>query len=143
MREWFVIACLSMGLVGCGGGADDGRVKVYPAQGKVTVSGRPADGAKVTFYSVNPDADGKKVPPPTGTADSNGVFQLGTYKSADGAPPGDYKVTVVWLEPPPANAQGIFDLKDRLQGRYSSREKTPLKAQIPDGGGEIPPFELK
>jgi hypothetical protein len=143
MRASFGVVCLSIGLVGCGGGADDGRVKVFPTQGKVSVSGRPAEGAKVTFYSANTHADGKKVPPPTGTADATGVFQLGTYKSADGAPPGEYKVTVVWLEPPPANAQGIFDLKDRLQGRYSSPEKTTLKAQIPDGGGEIPPFELK
>jgi hypothetical protein len=142
MRAWFIFVGLSVGLLGCGG-PDDGRVKVYPSQGKVLVKGRPAEGAKVTFYRAGADVDGKKVPPPTGTADANGVFHLETYKSADGAPPGDYKVTVVWLESPPPNAQGIFDLKDRLQGRYSSAEKTPLKAQIPDGGGEILPFELK
>jgi hypothetical protein len=141
MRASLVLACLNIFLLGCG--ADDGGPKTYPTQGKVLVNGQPAEGAKVTFYSSSPEVDGKKVPPPSGTADASGVFHLETYKPEDGAPAGDYKVTVVWLEAPKPNAQGIFDLKDRLQGRYSSAEKSTLNAQIPQGGGEIPPFELK
>ena len=143
MRTSFLVCGLVVCLIGVGCGADDGRIKVYPAQGKVLVKGQPALGARVVFYPTTSDVDGKKLPTPAGDTDASGKYVLTSYKPEDGAPAGDYKVTVVWLEPPPANAQGIFDQKDRLQGRYSDPQTSPLKATVPEGGGEILPFELQ
>jgi hypothetical protein len=146
MRTALLVMVLSLPLLlvpGCGKKRGD-RVTVYPVTGKVLVKGQPADGATVTFFAqAPPPTEGKAPPPPTGAVDSTGQFHLGTYEPDDGAPAGDYKVTISWPEAPPPNAKGIFDLKDRLQGRYSSPEKSTLKAQVPEGGGEIPPFELK
>ena len=82
------------------------------------------------------------MPTPAGETDASGQYRLGSYKLDDGAPVGDYKVTVIWLEPPPATAQGIFDQKDRLAGRYSNAENSKLTARVDKGGGEIPAFEL-
>lgn len=145
MRNLLVYSATLVSLCGVGCGADDGRPKVFPVHGKVLVNGQPADGAKVTFFPVSVEAKSgtAKLPPPSGTVDVSGMFHLETFKPEDGAPAGDYRVTVVWLEAPPANAQGIFNQKDRLQGRFANPEKSTLKAQVPDGGGEIPPFELK
>lgn len=145
MRNFLACSALLVGLCCVGCGKDDGRPKTYRVQGKVSVKGQAADGAKVTFFPTSAEASNgaTKVPPPSGTVDAGGVFHLETFKPGDGAPAGDYKVTVVWLEPPPANAQGIFNQKDRLQGRYTDPKTSPLQAKVENGGGEIPPFDLK
>jgi hypothetical protein len=135
------LSCLMFGCFGCG--ADDGRVEVYAVYGKVLVNGRPAEGARIVFYPTAEAAPGQEVPTPSATTDANGEYQLDSYEVEDGAPAGDFKVTVVWPEPPPPNATGIFDLEDQLGGRYSNPDTTPLTATVEEGGGEIPPFELK
>ncbi len=135
------LSCLLFGCFGCG--PDDGRVEVFPVHGQVLVNGRPAEGARIVFYPTAEPVPGQKVPTPSATTDANGEYQLDSYEAEDGAPAGDFKVTVVWPEPPPPNASGIFDLKDQLSGRYSNSDTTPLSATVEDGGGEIAPFELK
>src|SRR5437879_271898 len=84
----FAVCCLMIG--GCSRNAGDAT----PVVGQLTVDGKPASAAVVTFHPVsatNPDA-----PRPTGRVDSEGRFQLTSSAAGDGAPPGDYKVTVTW-----------------------------------------------
>jgi hypothetical protein len=126
---------------GCG--PDEGRVRVYPVSGTVLVNDQPAEGARVVFYSTTPADSGQKLPTPSGMTDSSGEFRLDSYEVEDGAPAGDYQVTVVWPEPPPPNATGIYDQKDRLRGRYADRKTSKITARVESGGGEIPPFDLK
>ena len=83
------------------------------------------------------------MPGPVGTTDASGQFQLRSYEDGDGAPAGEFKVTIVWPAPPPPDATGVFDLKDRLGGRYANPQTSKLTAQVAEGGGEIPPFELQ
>src|SRR5687767_9315615 len=104
--------------VGCD--SDEDRVKVFPVTGKILVRGQPAEGAEVAFYPTSPELQGPKMPGPVGTTDANGQFRLRSYAPDDGAPAGDYMVTVVWPAPPPPNATGVFELKDRLAGRYAN-----------------------
>ena len=141
-RRCDIAACLVC-LISLGCGADSGRIKVYPVQGKVLVKGQPAQGARVVFYPTASEVDGKKLPTPAGETDESGEFRLESYTSKDGAPVGDYKVGITWLAPPPPNATGIFDQKDRLAGRYSKPDSSKLTAHVEKGGGEIPPFDLK
>jgi hypothetical protein len=67
---------------------------------------------------------------------------LSSYEPDDGAPAGEFKVTVVWQEPPPPNAVGVFAQKDRLRGRYTNPQTSTLTARVEQGGGELPPFQL-
>ena len=127
--------------LGCG--ASDGKIKVYPVSGKVLVKGQPAAGARVVFYPTVDEIDGKKLPTPGGEADESGEYRLESYTSKDGAPAGDYKVGITWLAPPPPNATGIFDQKDRLAGRFSNPQSSKRTAHIEKGGAEVPPFELQ
>jgi len=143
MRATIAILCLTWLVAAIGCGPDDGRVRVYPVRGKVSVKGQPAAGARVVFYPTAPDAVEKKLPSPAGETNEAGEYVLMSYKLADGAAEGDYKVAITWLEPPPANAAGIFDQKDRLGGRYSNPDKSNLTAHVDRGGGEIPAFELQ
>lgn len=92
--------------LGCGG------VKTYPVQGTVTwLDGSPAKelaGGMVQFDLVT--GDPKKAVSPRGTIREDGGYRLATFKEADGAPAGKYRVVVVpviWTEgmlgdkPPP------------------------------------------
>jgi hypothetical protein len=136
-----LIALLTCAALGCG--ADDDRVDVYPVSGKVLVEGQPAEGADVVFYPTIPTVDGMKLPGPAGTTDAGGVYRLRSYEPDDGAPAGEFKVTVVWPAAPPPNATGVFQFKDRLGGRYANPDKSGLKITVPEGGGELAAIELK
>jgi hypothetical protein len=129
-------------LSGCAS-EDDGRMQVYPVSGTVKVGGQPVEGAEVVFYGATPGLRGKGTIPPEGETDANGVFRLTSYEPNDGAPAGQFKVTVRWPEPIPADAdQEMYQPKDRLKGKYSDPETSGLTVEVPEGGGELPPFEL-
>jgi hypothetical protein len=129
-------------VVGCSKD-NDGRMQVYPVSGKVTVKGQPVEGARVVFYGATADLTGPGTIVPVGVTDANGAFQLRSYEPEDGSPAGEFKVTVIWPERIPPNVdQEMYKPKDRLRGRYSDPQKSGLTATVPEGGGELPPFEL-
>jgi hypothetical protein len=113
------------------------RKPVHPVSGKVYFEGCPTPNAYVTFHLI----DGKRF---TRAADalleSDGSFTLSTYTAFDGAPVGDYAVTVTWSSP-------LFDEQGRrgpnlLPERYSKPETTDLRAKVVSGRNEFI-FELK
>lgn len=118
-------------------------MKVYPTSGVVKVGGQPVEGAKVILFGATPEVTGPGTVPPQGETDENGAFQLTSYEPNDGAPAGTFKVTIFWPEPTPDNAGEMFRPKDRLKGKYSDPESSGLTAEVPEGGGELPSFELK
>ena len=114
------------------------EVAVYPTSGTVRFKGEPAYGAYLTFH---PDGDvgitkGNK---PFGRAAKDGTFQVTTYDTNDGAPAGEYRVTVVWPEDPEARGPS----PDRLKGKYADPQSTPLRATVEAGKTELPPLELR
>jgi hypothetical protein len=123
---------LGMLTLGCGSG--DGRKPVYPAKGKVVgADGKPLAGAIVTLHPTEALTDHRHKP--AGMADEEGNFTLGTYTETDGAPAGDYVVTVEWrrvrkspMEPVPP---------DRLGGKFSNPKSSQLKQTIVKGENRI------
>jgi hypothetical protein len=139
---WALVLATLLGNIGCSN-VDDNRLQVYHVSGKVTVKGQPAEGARVALYGATPDLTGPGTVVPVGTTDANGVFALRSYEPEDGAPAGEFKVTVIWPEPIPPNVdQEMYQRKDRLGGRYGNAQKSGLIVTVPEGGGELPPFEL-
>jgi hypothetical protein len=131
-------------LAWAGCGQDDGRVAVYPVSGKILVRGQPAVGAQVVFYPASTEIQGPGMPIPAAETDADGEFQLRSFEPEDGAPAGKFDVTVIWREPIPPNVdQEMYQPKDRLAGRYSDPKTSGLTATVEEGGGELPPFELK
>jgi hypothetical protein len=145
MRRAFSLFGLLVSILTLGCSEKSDRVDVYPVHGKVQVNGQPAGGARVVFYPKAADVDGIPMPAPSANTNAEGVYRLESYEMEDGAPAGDYSVTVVWLEPPPPNADdlGVYDQKDRLKNRYGDPARSGLTATVKEGGGEIPPFDLK
>jgi hypothetical protein len=142
--SWAVIrgsgVCAAVLLVagsGCGGSG-----KPVKTEGLVTLDGKPVDGATVTFH---PAAEqGRSA---TGLTGVDGVFQLQTFAEADGALPGEYKVTVIKTEAAeaPGSASGpqqmmktMFNRKKKrtslLPKEYADISRTPLRVQVPHKG---------
>jgi hypothetical protein len=113
-----------------------GRKTVYPVTGKVLFDGKPAQGAVVHFHPK--DKSGKLIVP-VGQVGADGSFRLTSYKQDDGAPAGDYTVTVFWGVP----SKGGDDF-DRIlvPARYISPETSGLTATVADRATELPPFQL-
>jgi hypothetical protein len=65
----------------------------FPVSGRVTVGGQTVAGATVTLYTYNPVLE-RYSATADGRTDEAGRFQITTYSSFDGAPAGDYAVTV-------------------------------------------------
>lgn len=132
--------------MGCG--ADDyGRLEPHPVSGQVVINGEPAEGCTVVL--VPSDEELKNEVLPGGTTDAEGRFEITTHETGDGAPAGNYGVTIRWeatkwrgmeeeLRIDPVQPVG----PDRLQGRYSSPEKSGLTAVIKKGENRLEPFRL-
>jgi hypothetical protein len=142
-RSILPFSVLLAAALGCG--SDDGRLKVFPVTGTVTVKGKPADGAKVFLNPVDESRRGPGMPLPTGVAGSDGRFQLSSYAPNDGAPAGDYQVGIVWPEPEKPTTPTSPEaqpVRDRLNSRYAVPETSGLTATVEAGPTELKPFEL-
>src|SRR5262249_17030259 len=151
-RLGLLLPALLLAAAGCGG-----LGKPVKVEGVVTLDGHPLSGATVTFAP----AEGGR--PASGRTDTDGSFRLTTFRSDDGALPGEYKVIVVSGEEPEEKFVGrdpqTFTNEERLQQRkgmspdgrkeaaakkakksatvpaiYTDVKRTPLKEVVPPPG---------
>jgi hypothetical protein len=111
-----------------------------PAEGQVIVQGKPAEGVQVFLHPHDGTQGGK----PRGLTDGQGRFHLRTYHDGDGAPPGEYTVTLYW--PGPYNPKMAVEDQmppDRLGERFMDRKKSALRATVGSGPTVLPPFDVK
>jgi hypothetical protein len=128
-------------LAGCGGES------LTPVTGSVMVKGKPAVGASVMFFPEG-STDIKAIPG-SGVVDENGAFSISSG-TTPGLKPGKYIVTVVWPDPAkkPTDLQRMAganpnDAPDVLGGRYATKEKSTLRAEVKSGATKLEPFDLK
>jgi predicted phosphodiesterase len=116
-----------------------GRKPTQPVTGRVLFEGTPAVGAEVVFHFI--PAEGKR-PIRAGDAlvEGDGSFTLSTYAAFDGAPTGDYIVTVVPYQPPSGLPTKTDPIK--LPETYGKPATSPLRAAVKVGKNEFT-FELK
>ena len=131
---------LSLALL-CSLSCSSGKRKLYPVRGKVLCDGQPAEGAIVALHALDASQPMKELP--TSRVKADGTFSIGTYDPEDGAPPGDYKVIILWL-PPDAEAQMIKTGKypNKLPERYGDPKTSSLKIQVNEGTNEVHVFDL-
>lgn len=130
--SFVMFACLC---TGCG---ENWQAKTYPASGTVIVNGTPAGGAVVKLYPVSGKVDDRNSRP-WAITDSNGAFQLKTYQAGDGAPLGEYDITVTW--PVDLNDMQLA-MVDQLDKQFSTPQKSQWKATIAEGDNVIAPIEI-
>ncbi len=110
---------------------------LYPVKGKVLVDGAPAPEAVVVLHPE--DQPPMEAVRPQGTVQADGSFQLGTYSPKDGAPPGRYQVSVLWIQ---RSDKGDDIEQVFLPYRYMSPATSGLTAEVRPGTNELPVFEL-
>lgn len=122
-------------IAGCG---NDWQAPTHPASGKVTVNGTPANGAVITLHAVNQKVDIRNSRP-YGIADARGTFNLRTYEAGDGAPVGEYDVTVTW---PLDVTKMELAMVDQLDGKFARPAQSQWKVNITDGENIIPNIDI-
>jgi serine/threonine-protein phosphatase CPPED1 len=110
------------------------RKATHPVRGSAYFEGAPMAGAFITLTSE------KDLPPakPTrafGVVEADGSFKLSTYQAFDGAPVGEYLISLTWR---PAGKTG----SSMLPARYDTPAKSGLRATITAGTNDIV-LELK
>jgi hypothetical protein len=139
---------LSLVLCAAGCGQADPSLKpVYPVQGSLFVKGKPAKGAAVMFHPLPLEAGRPTALTSRGTVSDDGAFRLTTYNTDDGAPEGEYAVTVYW---PGKRSRGAsedadaLDLPpDQLGLRYVDPSASAIKIQIKAPETRLEPFQLR
>jgi hypothetical protein len=124
-------------------GRTDDRKPVYPVHGHVfDGNDRPAVGALVVFH---PAEAGESSPvKPLAYVDEQGEFALTTYEKGDGAPEGDYVVTIEWREKSANPFAAEKEGEDRLHGRYSSPKTSKLRARVEKQADNVlAPFRVR
>jgi hypothetical protein len=128
------VVAVMLGIAGCS--RESPRVPTYPVEGQVLLNGKPPVGAQVVLHARN--NPGGAVLRPTGQVDTTGKFTLTTYTANDGAPVGDYDVTVEWWV-----AQKDRPAANQLPPRYRQPQRSGLQAKISaDGPNSLPTFKL-
>ncbi|MGV3485973.1 MAG: hypothetical protein ACO1RT_16275 [Planctomycetaceae bacterium] len=127
---------MTIGLVCQGCGGDDWRSATYPAQGQVLINGAAPAGAVVELHAAGEKPDSRNSRP-WAVVQDDGSYRLTTYTTGDGAPPGQYAVTVRW--PPDVNQPS---LADRLGGAYAVVERSEWNVTISEGENVLPAIEI-
>lgn len=125
-------------VVGCGKGGDG--PPVYPVTGKVLVDGKPAAKAEITFYPLA--AAPKASPQPIATVEADGTFRPSTQLANDGAPAGEYAISIVWRKVTVVQGEEISG-DDLLKGRFSDPKRSGLRVTVKEGDNTLNPFELR
>lgn len=124
------LLCFVLLLLGCS--QDDGRIPVAKTTGKLVWPGNSTMGLMVVLHPV--DTAAPKLPvQPTGVIQSDGTFAITCYNTSDGAPAGEYVVTV-------RGAPRAEDAaKPKLPpSKYLKPTTSPLKVTIEkDGRNEL------
>ncbi len=118
-------------LMGCGGPT------ICPVAGSLTVSGQPAANAMIAFHPL--DRAGSQTVLSVARTSPDGTYRLTTYEAGDGAPAGEYAVTVVW----PDDSRQRDECEDvvthdRFQGRYADPATSPWRVTVGRGTNEVP-----
>ena len=134
-----IVAIAMLAFCGCGDSGSQ-RVPVFKTAGKITFNNRPVDGA---FLVLHPKAAAAAdVPRPTAHVQPDGSFEPTTFDSADGAPAGEYVVTVEWRKL--INDRGEWvPGPNLLPAKYSNPATSGVTVMVAEGKNELPAITLR
>jgi hypothetical protein len=126
--RWIALFALVVSLPACG----PSHKSVYHVHGKVTdADGKPAAGALLVFTRISTEGDKEPVTA-AGKADDSGEYTLTTYENGDGAPEGEYVVTITWPGEKKTPGPGVGP--DRLNGQFASERTSQIRRKVEKSG---------
>lgn len=102
------------------------HVPTFVVEGKAYYKGAVMAGADFTFH---PKKGGVEAIRPKGKVGHDGTLKLGTYGNDDGAPAGDYVVTIQWRQMVMKGGE-LEAGPDLVPAAYNSPQTTPLTARV-------------
>ena len=139
LRYLCVVAnCFVATLSGC---SSSNEPRCYPVQGQVLLNDQPVAEAMIVFHPQTPLDE--NIPNPIAQSDADGNFYLTTLKPGDGAPAGDYVITVVLREARQIGDELTRDGPNVLPPRYAKPGTSDLKYTVVEGENSVPPLKLK
>lgn len=130
-----LIAILVAMLSGCRG---ERRESVYPVRGMVLFDDRPLAEAQVVFHPV---ASAQRSL--LANTNTRGEFSLTTYEPNDGAPAGEYRVTVEYRELVQEGDEMTRTGANLLPTHYASQADSGLRCTVNAEKNHLEPFRLK
>jgi 5-hydroxyisourate hydrolase-like protein (transthyretin family) len=130
VRGFWPLAVATAALAGCGSD-DPSRKETVHVAGQVFIDGQPAP---APINVMCHDVKGLDKEHPTvsqAMTDNQGRFEISTYESGDGIPPGEYVLTFEWGAISLVSMQ--YGGPDKLEGRYSDPQKSPFRFQVESG----------
>jgi len=121
--------------LGCG----KGDVRIKPTQtvtGRILFDGKSRVGANVYLVQLNEPID--PWARPQAEVGPDGSFAIGTYQPKDGAPAGEYALTVSWWPPEsktpdgPVEAEKAGKLSNPM-AKVSGGNRLPMRYSTPEG----------
>lgn len=112
-----------------------------PVKGQVSYKGKPAAEAIVVFHRIGGDIEGNQKPMAIAKAD--GTFDLTTFRQNDGAPPGEYAITVELRALTTGGEEAVRNGPNTLPAKYAKPESSGLRYTVAEGDNQVPPIDLK
>lgn len=117
-------------LSGCGEGIkkEADQKPTFKVTGSVAIDGNIPDPPVLLVCHAKNASGGALEKSPSCTSKPDGTFEFITYRDGDGAPAGDYAVTVEWKEYDVIKRE--YKAADKLKGRYSDPKKTEIELKV-------------
>jgi hypothetical protein len=129
---------LTLAAIGCGGKVEAERVPVYPVEGAITFRGQPMPGA---FIVLHPKTPNDKAPAPRAEVTKEGVLRVTTYNAGDGAPEGEYVLTIQWNKLV-KNGSDVVAGPNVVPPKYAKPETSGIVVQVAAGPNTLQPIKL-
>jgi hypothetical protein len=120
------------------------KLAVFPVKGKLMMDGKPMVAAAIIFNPVTQFPKGSAQVQPRATADENGDFTVWTYANDDGAPAGDYKITISWKG---AEAVGLTDggrgeIDEKVPEAFQTARTSKIRIKVKEEPNTLPTWDL-
>lgn len=123
--------------IGCSN-KPDWHAETYPVTGTVTINGSPPLNAFLVLHTTDGSRIDVRGTTPTAIIDEKGYFSFKTYEKSDGAPVGQFALTLHW----PMSLTSP-DAIDRLGEKFADPAKPLMNVDVIRGKNVIPPIDLK
>jgi len=142
---WWLSSALVVSLfdvlaIGCAGSHNGPQC--FPTHGKILYDSQPLAEAMVVLHPLDPDPDDENNQRPIAITKADGTFELTTLQPKDGAPAGEYTITVELRDKRMDGDVEVRDGKNLLPARYRDPARSKLMYRVVEGDNDIPTLEL-
>ncbi|MEY3174717.1 MAG: hypothetical protein RLZZ436_2631 [Planctomycetota bacterium] len=132
-----LVLVTTLGLAGC---SEKSAWEVpYPVKGSLTFRGKPVAEADIVLFPEDPSWP--ETVRPRARTKADGTFDVWTWQQGDGAPAGNYKVTLVHHEVAISKGAVVAKPND-LPPKYERHQTSDIRVTIVPGENQIPAFSL-